>query len=193
MSKRRLGPCITFFPQPTTLIASRADDGRVNVMTASWVGLVSKTPPTLGVSLHKGRLTYAQISASGSFTVNLVPVDLAVAADYCGLVSGRDQDKAAVAGLTLVPADLVAAPLVAEAPLNVECRLAGEVELGDYRLLLGEIVQIHALEKAFRADGTLDAAILDPLVYLGGIREYWSLGERKGVAYKDGKALLKTP
>lgn len=191
MSKRRLGPCITFFPQPTTLIASRADDGRVNVMTASWVGLVSKTPPTLGVSLHQGRLTYAQITASGAFTVNLVPVDLAVAADYCGLVSGRDQDKVAVAGLTLVPADLVAAPLIAEAPLNVECRLTGEVELGDYRLLLGEIVQIHVIEKAVRADGTLDAAILNPLVYLGGIREYWSLGERKGVAYKDGKALLR--
>ena len=46
MSKRRLGPCITFFPQPTTLVVIRPmATGRVNLMTASWAGIVSKTPP----------------------------------------------------------------------------------------------------------------------------------------------------
>ena len=31
----------------------------------------------------------------------------------------------------------------------------------------------------------------DPLVYLGGIREYWSLGECVANAYKDGSKLFK--
>lgn len=191
MDKRPLGPCITFFPQPTTLVSSVGADGAVNLMTASWAGIVSKTPPTLALSLHHQRLTYRQIQETGCFVVNLVPTHLAVAADYCGLRSGRDEDKLEVTGLTAVAASRVAAPLLAECPLNVECRLRQEVELGDYRLLLGEILEIHATEAAFAGEGQIDARAFDPLVYLGGIREYWSLGEKVGTAYHVGKGLFR--
>jgi flavin reductase (DIM6/NTAB) family NADH-FMN oxidoreductase RutF len=187
MQKRRLGPCVTFFPQPTTLVSTVGSDGSFDVMTASWVSIVSKTPPTLAVSLNRGRLTYEQIRETGSFVVNMVPTRLAFEADYCGLRSGRDHDKLEVAGLTPVPASQVAAPLIAECPLNVECRLLREVELGEYALVLGEILEIHAVEAAFGEDGSIAAGAFDPLVYLGGIREYWGLGDRAGNAYRDGK------
>lgn len=191
MIKRQLGPCVTFFPQPTTLVASIDGDGKVDIMTASWAGIVSKTPPTMAVSLHKGRQTYEHIRATECFTVNMVPVNLAVEADYCGLKSGRDEDKVVGAGLTTVDSTRVAAPLIEESPLNVECRLAGEVELGDYRLVLGEILEIHAAEDAFSGDGHMDVRTFDPLVYLGGVREYWSLGEKVATAYRDGKKLFR--
>jgi flavin reductase (DIM6/NTAB) family NADH-FMN oxidoreductase RutF len=191
MEKRQLGPCITFFPQPTALLSTVGTEGRVNLMTASWVGIVSKTPPTMAVSLHHQRLTYRQIRETGCFVVNLVPAVLATEADYCGLKSGREEEKAAVAGLTPTPARHVTAPLLAESPLNVECRLLREVELGDYRLLLGEILEVHAAEAAFAADGRMDARAFDPLVYLGGIREYWNLGEKVGTAYSDGRRLFR--
>lgn len=190
MKKRKLGPCITFFPQPTTWVATCNRQGGVNLMTASWVGIVSKTPPTLALALHHQRQSYENIAAGGCFTVNLVPASLAVEADFCGLKSGRDTDKAAVSGLSLEPATQVAAPLVAESPLNVECRVVGEHHLGEYRLVLGEILEIHALDAAFDEEGRMDARVFDPLVYLGGIREYWSLGEKRGDAYRDGIRLF---
>jgi flavin reductase (DIM6/NTAB) family NADH-FMN oxidoreductase RutF len=191
MKKRQLGPCVTFFPQPTTLVASVDEDGNVDLMTASWAGIVSKTPPTMAVSLNRGRKTYEQIRATGCFTVNMVPASLAVQADYCGLRSGRDEDKVQVAGLTPVEALHVAAPLVEESPLNVECRLMQEIELGEYRLMLGEILEIHAAEDAFDPAGKADARAFDPLVYLGGIREYWSLGDKAADAYLAGKDLFR--
>lgn len=191
MQKRRLGPCVTFFPQPTTLVSTVDSAGEANLMTASWAGIVSKTPPTMAVSLHQGRLTYERIRQSGAFVVNMVPAGLATAADYCGLRSGREEDKAAVTGLTLEKARHVPAPLVAESPLNVECRLAGEIELGDYRLVLGEILEIHAAEAAFSEDGKIDARVFDPLVYLGGIREYWRLGDKVADAYREGTRLFR--
>jgi flavin reductase (DIM6/NTAB) family NADH-FMN oxidoreductase RutF len=190
MHKRQLGPCVTFFPQPTTLVSTVGSSGSFDVMTASWVSIVSKTPPTLAVSLNRGRLTYEQIRETGCFVVNMVPASLAVEADYCGLRSGRDRDKFKMAGLTPVEASQVAAPLIAECPLNVECRLLREVELGEYVLVLGEILEIHAVEMAFGKDGRIDAGAFDPLVYLGGIREYWGLGGLAGIAYHDGKRLF---
>lgn len=191
MEKRPLGPCVTFFPQPTTLVSTVDSEGQFDLMTASWVGIVSKTPPTIGLSLNLNRKTYANIRETGSFVVNLVPASLAVEADYCGLASGRSEDKFAVSGLTPRPSSRVAAPQVEESTLCVECRYVAEVELGEYRLVLGEIQEILASEEAFGADGSMDARAFDPLVYLGGIREYWGLGEKKGQAYKDGKHLMK--
>lgn len=190
MQKRQLGPCVTFFPQPTTLVSTVGSAGRYDVMTASWVSIVSKTPPTMAVSLNRGRLTYEQIRETGCFVVNMVPASLAAKADYCGLRSGRDADKLGAVGLTPVRANRVAAPLIAECPLNVECRLLREVELGEYVLVLGEILEIHAVEAAFGEDGRIDGRAFDPAVYLGGIREYWGLGERAGIAYRDGKRFI---
>jgi len=178
---------VTFFPQPTTLIGSRDADGRDDLMTASWAGIVSKTPPTLGVSLNKGRQTYQNIRHSGEFTVSVVPERLMAAADFCGLASGRDVDKFERTGLTPEKSERVAAPLVAEAPLCVECRVAGEVELGDYRLVLGEILDIRVAEEVFDGEGRIDPAAFAPLVYLGGVREYWGLGGKVGNAYRDGR------
>jgi len=74
--------------------------------------------------------------------------------------------------------------------LNVECRVLQEFDLGEYRLVLGEILQIHAAEQAFAEHSNGDARCFDPLVYLGGIREYWSLGEKVADAYQAGKILL---
>jgi flavin reductase (DIM6/NTAB) family NADH-FMN oxidoreductase RutF len=83
----------------------------------------------------------------------------------------------------------VAAPILAESPLNLECRVTSEVAIGDYRLILAEILEIHIAAAACRDQG-YDASVIDPLVYLGGLREYWRLGEKAGTAYSIGKALL---
>jgi len=190
--KRPLGPCVTFFPQPTTIVTSLDGAGQVNLMTASWAGIVSKTPPTMAISLNKGRKTYANIRQNQQFVVNMVPASLTVEADYCGIRSGNLEDKLSGSGLSLEPAELVDVPLLAESPLNLECRLVNELELGDYRLLLGEILQVHAVERAFAEDGSIDTREFDPLVYLGGIREYWDLGQQRGKAYLVGKRLVSS-
>ena len=189
MDKKTLGPGITFFPQPATWIVSVDSEGLIDVMTASWVSLVSKTPPTLALSLHHGRQSYANIQQSGVFTVNVIPGSQVVAGDFCGLVSGRDVDKLAATDLTPRAGLHVAAPILAESPLNLECRVTSEVGIGDYRLILAEILEIHIAAAACRDHG-YDASVIDPLVYLGGLREYWRLGEKAGTAYSVGKALL---
>jgi len=190
MNKRRLGPCVTFFPQPTTLVTTVDSRGKANLMTASWAGVVSKTPPLMAVSFNRGRQSYQNLIETGCFVVNLVPASLAVVADFCGVRSGRDLDKLSLSGLELTAADQVAAPLLGQSPLNAECRVTQEIELGDYRLVLGEILEIHAAEEAFRNHPQGDARVFDPLVYLGGIREYWGLGEKVADAYKAGLGLV---
>ena len=158
-------------------------------MTASWVGVVSKTPPTIAVSLNHNRKTYENIRQNGEFVVNMVPASLAIEADYCGIKSGKSDDKLSATGLSTGSSDKVSVPLLNESPLNVECRLTLEVPLGEYRLLIAEILEVHIDPSAQLEDGGIDATVFDPLVYLGGIREYWNLGEKKADAYKAGLTL----
>ncbi|MEN8728982.1 MAG: flavin reductase family protein [Desulfuromonadales bacterium] len=190
MKKRQLGPCVTFFPQPATLICTTDEQHKINLMMASWVGIVSKTPPTIAVSLHRDRKTYANIMLNRLFSINLVSTSLAVAADACGLVTGNRVDKHELTGLGVVPGSVAGVSLVADSPLNVECRYLREVELGDYHLVIGEIIEIHACEDAF-VNSKADVKAFDPLVYLGGLREYWSLGRKQADAYSAGSVLLK--
>lgn len=189
MDKKTLGPGITFFPQPATWVVTVDNVGTIDLMTASWVSVVSKTPPTIAVSLHHLRQSYANIQENGVFTVNAIPAAQVVAGDYCGLVSGRDVDKLLATELTPQASLHVAPPILVESPLNLECRVSNEVAIGDYRLVLAEILEIHIDAAACREQG-YDAAVIDPLVYLGGIREYWSLGEKAGTAYSIGRELM---
>jgi flavin reductase (DIM6/NTAB) family NADH-FMN oxidoreductase RutF len=189
MKKRQLGPCVTFFPQPATLVVTRDAAGQSNIMMASWTGIVSKTPPTLAVSLHHSRRTYANISETGLFSVNMVPSHLVVEADFCGLASGTNLDKATITGLNVKDTPN-GVPCLTESPLSVECRFTREVALGEYRLTLAEIVEINADEAAFDTHGSANVLAFDPLVYLGGLREYWSLGVKQADAYRAGLKLM---
>ena len=112
--------------------------------------------------------------------VNVPRSDQVKIVDYCGLVSGRDEDKFSVAGLTPAKGQQLAhAPLVAECPVNLECRIKDRITLGSHDLFIGEIVGVHVDEEALDERGRLDVARLDPLAYVAG--QYWKLGERLGL------------
>jgi flavin reductase (DIM6/NTAB) family NADH-FMN oxidoreductase RutF len=77
-----------------------------------------------------------------------------------------------------VPADHVKPPLIAECPVNMECRVIGIQEIGDHDLFLGEVVAVHIVEDALDNQGQILVEKLDPLCYLHS--EYWSLGVKLG-------------
>ena len=185
--KKRLGPLERLYPMPCPLVVGGTLD-RAGTLPVAWINIVGSTPPTVAMGLRESRNTLALIRETGSFTVNVPPASLAAKVDFCGLVSGRTGDKFAETGLTLLPSSLVEAPLIAECPFNLECRVTQEVEIGSYRVILGEIVEAHADEEVLvSADGDLvDMDKLDPLVYIAGVREYRRLGEKVADAFSAG-------
>jgi flavin reductase (DIM6/NTAB) family NADH-FMN oxidoreductase RutF len=57
-----------------------------------------------------------------------------------------DEDKFKLAKLTVVPASKVAAPLVEESPVNIECKVVQVVEVGDHVWFMGEVLATHVRE-----------------------------------------------
>jgi flavin reductase (DIM6/NTAB) family NADH-FMN oxidoreductase RutF len=158
--------------------------------TVAWTGICATNPPRIAVALRESRRTLELIRATGTLTVNTPRAEDAAVADFFGIVSGHQRDKFAESGWTLEPSVVVAAPRIAECPYQLECRVTHEIELGSHVLLIAEVVESHADEGVLDATGEkVDVAELDPLVYIAGSREYWSLGEKLADAYSIGKTI----
>jgi flavin reductase (DIM6/NTAB) family NADH-FMN oxidoreductase RutF len=125
--------------------------GKHNIITIAWTGTVNSEPPMLSIAVRPERHSHAIISDRKQFVVNLVTRRLLRAADFCGVRSGRDTDKFAATGLTPAPASSVEAPLIAESPVNIECRVKKTIPLGSHDLFLAEIVAVN-----------VDEALIDP-------------------------------
>lgn len=89
-----------------------------NLLTVAWTGTVCTNPPMCYISVRPERHSYDIIRRTGEFVINLTTEELARATDWCGVRSGRDHDKFRETGLTPVPATVVKAPVVAEAPVD---------------------------------------------------------------------------
>jgi len=166
---------------PAVLVGAAAEvDGgrRENVITVAWSGIACGDPPMVSIAVRPTRFSHSLIKSSGEFTVNVPSADMARAVDLCGQISGRDGDKFAIAGLTPVRASEVSAPLVAECPVSLECRVRHVYKAGSHDLFVGEIVAVQAAEAVVDEKGRIDVGRVNPLCYGGGL--YWRLGDNLG-------------
>jgi len=106
--------------------------------------------------------------------------------DLAGVWSGAEHDKFEELGLTARPASQVAAPLIEECPINIECVVRHQLALGAHDLYIAEIVATQYDEDLLDARGRLKTAKLDAMAYVDG--EYWALGKRLGIHGGAAKA-----
>jgi flavin reductase (DIM6/NTAB) family NADH-FMN oxidoreductase RutF len=178
-TKKRIKPDRPIYPSPAGLVTSAGPDGEVNVVTLGEIFNVSIARPVIvGIAIRTATHSHGLIRAGGEFTVNLPTTDLLETVDAVGSISGRECDKFERFGLTPLPASVVRPPLIAECPVNVECRVLDEREVGDHQLFLGEAVAEHVEEAVLGEDGSPDPDRLDMLIYAFG--RYFAAGEPLG-------------
>jgi flavin reductase (DIM6/NTAB) family NADH-FMN oxidoreductase RutF len=192
MAKKQLGPTTNLFPMPAVLVAVKTGEHTANILTVAWCGIVSGNPPMIALEIGAKHHSTPFIEREGSFTVNVPRSGQVVGVDYCGMVSGAtDPDKPATCGWTMVSATRISAPLIAECPLNLECRVVKTVDAGTGVFYLAEILETHVDEEALAGPKKINASALDPLIFTpDGF--YYKLGERIAKAWDAGKALRKS-
>jgi len=141
--------------------------GKYNAMTVSWGATgVLWNKPFVQVVVRPTRHTYQFIEQYPTFTLAAFDEEQRPALNLLGVKSGRDGDKIAASGLTLMASTRVAAPGFLEAELVMECEkmyfddlkpehfLAGHIAPHyheDYhRVYYGEIKAILGTEKYCR-------------------------------------------
>lgn len=87
-------------------------------------------------------------------------------------------DKWKETGLTPVPAHTVKAPVIAESPVAIECRVTEVKELGSHHMFLAEVTGVSVDEQWLNERGSLELAKAEPIVYSHG--GYYGLSELLG-------------
>jgi flavin reductase (DIM6/NTAB) family NADH-FMN oxidoreductase RutF len=189
-------------PRPIGWVSTVSAAGQPNLAPFSFFNAVCGKPPILvfatGVrtvraegapSAGEIKDTLRNVREAKEFVVNVVTYELA---QQMNLTSGEydsSVNEFELAKLTPRAATLVRPPMVAESPINFECKLYQIVEFssepGGGSLVMGEIVYLH-VNDALMKDGRLDANALDLVGRMGGT-QYTRTRERFDMVRPKGK------
>lgn len=162
------------------MVTSVDDNGKPNIVTLAWTGVLCSQPPQIGVSSAPQRYSHDLIRKNGEFVVNVPTADILKEVDFCGIVSGRKVDKFKETKLTPEKASKVEPPVIKECPVNLECMVKKIVQLGSHDLFVGEIVCVDVDESTSKTARSSDLTQLKPIVFNPMTGEYFGLGGQLG-------------
>ncbi len=179
MSKQSWKPGTLIYPLPAVLVTTGATPEEYNMLTIAWTGTICTDPPMCYISVRKERHSYDIIRRTGEFCINLTTEAMAHATDWCGVRSGRNEDKWKATGLTPMTNPHVSAPIIAESPLSICCRVREIKELGSHDMFIADVVGVEADDRYIDPEtGKFSLDKANPIVYSHG--EYYSLGKLIG-------------
>ena len=153
----------------------------------AFCGIVNITPPTIAVAMSHAHYTNRGIHENQTFSVNVPSAKMAEAVDWCGLFSGHREDKSQVFEMF---SGKLGIPLIAEAPVNLECKLIQTLDTRPDEVFIGEIVAVHVDEDCLDDDRPVMGKI-DPLMFSMSEKKYYRLGAAIGPAWNIGKGWKK--
>lgn len=177
IEKENWKPGNMLYPIPAVMVSCGTME-KPNIITIAWAGTVCSSPAMVSISIRKERYSYDIIKDSKEFVINLVSKDLVKQADYCGVKSGRDEDKFKTMKLTPMKGKCVEAPIIGESPVSIECAVKDIIPLGTHDMFLAEVVNVVVDKKYMDSKGKFHLNQSGLIVYSHG--EYYSLGELLG-------------
>ncbi len=176
-------------PRPIALASTVDQDGRVNLSPFSFFNYVGIDPPIVVFSPgRRGRDgtykdTALNIMEVPEVVVNMVTFDMVQQMSLSSAEYDRGINEFAKAGFTMLPAERIKPPRVAESPAQFECRVLEVKEIGTMVLVIAEVVLAHFSEKILDENGCIDQTRTDWVARMGGD---W-------YARASGEALFEVP
>ena len=183
--KVKLGIKNCLYPMPTTLIGALVN-GKPNYLTIAHVGIMDLTSVSLG--MNKSHYTNQGIKENKTFSVNIPSTKIVKETDYCGLVSGKNEDKAHL--FKTFYGTLETAPMIEECAINMECQLVKTVDFPNHDIFIGRIVETYCDESVL-TNGNVDFDKLQPVLFVMNEGSYRKIGGKIGKAWNIGKDLAK--
>lgn len=145
-------------PRPIALVTTLSENGQDNAAPMSFFNVFSHDPAIVILGIQSrldgtDKDTVRNIRRTGEFVVNMVDMAIADQMLICGLNVAPDVDEVALAGLTPLRSDKVAARRLAETPCAMECRVERLIDFGRRVIVLGEVVHMHIRRECLDAEG----------------------------------------
>lgn len=177
MSKMKWKAGNMVYPVPAVMVSLGREPSEYNVITIAWTGTICTNPAMTYISVRPSRHSYNILKETGVFVINLTTESLVKATDYCGVRSGKNEDKAEHVGLTYEMTE-IGAPLIKESPVNILCEVTEIKPLGSHDMFLAKVVAVYADETYMDEQDKFHLNDAGLIAYSHG--GYYSLGEKLG-------------
>ncbi len=163
-------------PRPIAWVSTVGEDGVFNLAPFSFYAGISSKPALVGFCIGwkrdgQKKDTLRNIESTREFVINVVDETLAEPMNVTAAPYPIEVDEFKEAGLTPLKADLVKAPMVAESPINLECRLTQIMEFGEATgktsFIIGEVLRVHVRDELY-VDGEIQISKFKVIGRLGG-------------------------
>ena len=172
-------------PRPIAFITTKSNSGVVNAAPFSFFNVVGTEPPLLMISCIRKpggimKDTAKNAIESQEFIIHIVDEENVEKINYTAIDAPEDVSEIELAGLNLLPGELVQVPRVAECKIAMECRLHRHLPLGEsdgepnVDLIIGEVICFH-IEDELLEKGRINAGKLKPVGRLAGL-DYTTIG-----------------
>lgn len=165
-------------PRPVCFASTVDKAGNVNLSPYSFFNIFSSNPPVVifsparRVRDNTTKHTLENVLETMEVVINLVSYDMVQQTSLASTEYPKGTNEFIKAGFTMEESELVKAPRVKEAPVQLECKVLQVIPLGTEggagNLVLAEVMLVHAHEDIFDANGIIDPHKIDLISRLGG-------------------------
>ncbi|WP_026451061.1 flavin reductase family protein [Aequorivita capsosiphonis] len=165
-------------PRPICFASTVDAEGNVNLSPFSFFNVFSANPPILVFSpARRGRdnttkHTYENILEVPEVVINIVNYAMVQQVSLSSTEYAKGINEFTKAGFTELDSEHIKPPRVAEAPVQLECKVNDVISLGKEggagNLVICEVVKLHIKEEILDENGSIDPYKIDTVSRLGG-------------------------
>lgn len=165
-------------PRPICFASTIDAAGRLNLAPFSFFNVVSVNPPVVVFSPNNSgrdgtpKQTYLNAKEVPEVVVNVVTYEMVQQMNVAAAPWAHGVSEFEKAGFTPLASDLVKPMRVAEAPVQLECKVIDIKEFGEGggsgKLIMAQVVKMHINKSVLGADGKLDPFKLQLVGRMGG-------------------------
>ncbi|QAA81863.1 flavin reductase family protein [Aequorivita sp. H23M31] len=165
-------------PRPVAFASTMDKEGKVNLSPFSFFNVFGARPPVLIFSpARRGRdnttkHSYENVLEVPEVVINIVSFEMVHQVSLASTEYAKGVNEFKKAGFTEIPSDIVKPPRVAEAPVQLECKVMKVISLGNEggagNLVICEVVKLHIKKDILDENGVIDPHKIDTIARLGG-------------------------
>jgi flavin reductase (DIM6/NTAB) family NADH-FMN oxidoreductase RutF len=168
-------------PAQAIITSVRGKPGDPDEQAVLWTFVVNGNPAQVGVSAGDEHIAGGLIALHREFVLNVPTASMIHGFDAIDFSSGKPGDKYGKSGFTRGQATRVGAPTVAEAPIQLECRLTHTLRVPPMRtVFIADVVATTVLDGICDADGRLRPESAAFFGMAAGCGEFFTLGQKVG-------------
>lgn len=165
-------------PRPIAFASTVDKEGTVNLSPFSFFNVFGANPPIVIFSpARNGRTntnkhTFENVKETEECVINIVNYPMVEQMSLASTGYDKGVNEFEKAGFTELKSELVKAPRVKEAPVQMECQVMQIIETGNGggagNLVICEVIKLHINEDYLDENGKIDSVKMDLVARMGG-------------------------